>query len=118
MSDALSKSRICIQTANFTTYLETLSKNIPTVIFWNPKFNELTDEADIFFKELSKQKIFFSNPKNASYHINQIWEDIDSWWQDKELQNVRKKFVNKYARISNTSVKDFASYIRKDMNKR
>ncbi len=118
LSDALSKSRICIQTANFTTYLETLSKNIPTVIFWNPKFNELTDEADIFFKELSKQKIFFSNPKNASYHINQIWEDIDSWWQDKELQNVRKKFVNKYARISNTSVKDFASYIRKDMNKR
>lgn len=109
---SVSNARICIQTSNFTTYLETLAQNIPTIIFWDSKNYELTDDARTYFDELQKVKIFFDNPKDASDYVNQIWENIDLWWQDKRLQAARKNFINKYALTSRDSVRRLADEIK------
>ena len=48
----LEQSSLCICTHNGTVMLESLSLNIPTVIFFNPYYWELNDEAICFYEKL------------------------------------------------------------------
>jgi hypothetical protein len=36
-----------------------------------------------------------------------IWNNIDSWWKSKEVQDVRKKFCNQYSKDINRPDKLF-----------
>jgi putative transferase (TIGR04331 family) len=95
--EALSKlgsiSRVVIVTYNSTSLLETLSTNIPTIIFWNTLHNELRDDAIPYFEALKSVGIFHENPLSAAKHLAVVWNDISKWWQDKKLQEIVRKFV-------------------------
>lgn len=112
LATKVADSRLCIQTANFTTYLESLALNIPTIIFWDPSMNELSDRAIEYFKDLSNSKIFFSNPYDAANHVNEIWNDVEGWWNSSAVQNSRSNFISKYALCSNSYIEDFVKYIK------
>ena len=45
MEKLIERSRLYISTYNATTYLESLSWNIPTIVFWNPDHWELKEEV-------------------------------------------------------------------------
>jgi putative transferase (TIGR04331 family) len=115
LESKIAASRLCVQTANFTTYLESLALNIPTVIFWDPSMNELSEEASKHFQHLKKSKIFFPNPHDAARHVNNIWDDVDKWWNSAEVQKSRLHFVSKYALSSDKYINDFASYLKKNI---
>lgn len=96
--DSMKKSRLFIGTYNATTYLETFSANIPSIIFWNPKHWELNKEAMEDFKKLKKVGIFYESPIEAAKHIEQIWEEIDEWWFQDKIQKALNEFNEKYSR--------------------
>ena len=94
----LKKAKLVVSTYNATTFLESMSMNIPTVIFWNPYHSELRDDAIPFYEELEKAKIFHKNPTSASNHINMVWEGVDIWWNSDKVQRIKEKFLNRYCR--------------------
>jgi len=94
----LKKTRIFVATYNATTFLESLSMNIPTVIFWNPNYWELREDSIPFFKELERVKIFHKNPKSAAKHINLIYDELETWWNSDDLQRVKALFLHSYSR--------------------
>ena len=98
MRNLKNKSKVYISTYNATTYLESLNQNIPTIIFWDPFFNELRKEAHYFFELLRSVNIFHDNPIAAAQHLERIWNDIDSWWFSENVQEVRKLFCENYCR--------------------
>ena len=57
--DSLQKCRLAIHTANETTYLEALSSNFPSIIFWDKRFYQIRDNAKPFIDELVKNEILF-----------------------------------------------------------
>ena len=89
--DIFKNCRLTISGWNSTTFLETMSSNIPTVILWDEKYFELRETAKNDFELLKKAKIFFDNPHEASKHINNIWDNIDLWWYDNKI--VKVKFI-------------------------
>ena len=96
MSKLSKESRVIISTYNSTTFLETLSKNIPTIIFWDPKFWELRPEAIADFNKLKKVGILHDSPISAADHLEQVWEKIELWWNSYDTQKVIKEFVKTY----------------------
>jgi len=98
------KSRLFISTYNATTYIESLSFNIPTIIFWNPKYWEINDNAAPFFEGLERVGIFHKTPKSAAKHVALVWDDVASWWFSNDVQETVKLFCNEYA--SNSSMLD------------
>ena len=66
--------------------------NIPTVIFWDPTFWEIRESAKPFFEKLKKVGVFHENPSSAAKHINLIWENVEKWWQSKEVINAVNDF--------------------------
>jgi putative transferase (TIGR04331 family) len=94
----VSNSRLFISTYNATTYLESFSLNIPTIIFWDPNYWELTHEAIEYFEELEKVGIFHKNPGKAAKFIETIWYDVDNWWNQIAVQEAKNRFCEKFCR--------------------
>tara|TARA_X000000368_G_C23024088_1_gene709372 strand:- start:6 stop:1769 length:1764 start_codon:yes stop_codon:yes gene_type:complete len=97
MDKSVQQSRLIIGTYAATTYNETLASNIPTIIYWNTEHWELSAESDLFFEELKRVGIFHTTPQSAAKQVVKIWNDIDQWWYDRELQNVREKYCRAFA---------------------
>jgi putative transferase (TIGR04331 family) len=102
----IKSARICISTYNGTTLLETLSLDFPTLIFWNPKQWELRGSSAPFFEKLKSVGIFHETPKSAACMLVTIWDDIESWWENPAVQNARREFCDKYARLSNKPLRE------------
>ena len=50
--------------------------------------------------------IIHLSPESASRKINEIWSNIDSWWNSWLLQDARKKFCDNYAFVSETPIQN------------
>ena len=94
----LQRSRLFVYTYNSTGFLETLGRNIPTVMFWNPDHWELRAEARPLFKTLADVGIFFEDPVLAARHVNAVWNDVAGWWSQPRVQRAVKLFCEQYAR--------------------
>jgi putative transferase (TIGR04331 family) len=99
MEDLIRQCRIYVSTYNATTYLESFTMNVPTVIFWNPEHWELRASAQPYFDELEKAGIFHKTPEGAARHVAMVWNDVQAWWERSDVQKVRQKFCERYARM-------------------
>ena len=102
----IKNSRIYISTYNATTYLESLSWNIPTIIFWNPNHWELKREVEPYFELLKSVGVFHETPESAAQKMIYVWNDVSSWWHSKKLQTARQKFCKKFSRKNCTLDED------------
>ncbi len=100
----LKKCRLCVSTYNSTTFLITISMNIPTIMFWNPNHWELREPAKTYFDKLKEVGVFHETPESAARYINMIWQDIDSWWNSEIVKKTIVKFKNYYCHTPNNLV--------------
>jgi putative transferase (TIGR04331 family) len=97
----ISNTKLYISGWNTTTYLESMLSNVPTVIFWDPKYFELRDDSKIYFEDLKKVGILHDDPISAVKHVENIYNDIDAWWNRPDVISARNVFTNKYASSNN-----------------
>ena len=109
----LKKSRLFISTANSTLFLETLSNNFPTVFFMDKELFNLRDEAIDYFDSLNKVGILFYDFKSAAKSINNQYLNISDWWNDKNLQDVRREFCDRFAFVSKKYIYNWSQYLKK-----
>lgn len=95
--DQLERSSIAIIDHPVTTMLESLALNHPTVLFWNPMYWELRDEAKPFFEKLYDANIWHKDPKSAAEILNDISGNPIKWWNNPKTQSARKMFVKQFA---------------------
>lgn len=89
--------RLFVYTYNSTGFLETLARNIPTVMFWNPRYFELRPTAQPYFDLLAQARIFHETPESAARHVTDIWHDVAEWWNQPAVQHARRTFCEQYA---------------------
>ena len=118
MKELLQQTRLYISTYNATTYLESLSLNFPTIIFWNPKHWELRDGVQPYFDLLKEVGIFHESPESAAKQMTKVWDDIDSWWHDPKTQKAREVFCGYYACIPDKPLDFLAGFFKSYYNKK
>lgn len=109
---AVSKSRLCIVSYNATIFLETLHANFPTVAYWDPNLFDARVDALPFLNELSEVGILHDSVESASRFISEVHEDIQSWWENQELQRVRVKVCAFYANSSKNWILEWKNHLR------
>ena len=103
--DLYSMSRLVVFGYYSTGFLECLSLDHPTIAFWHDGFDNFNDEAIPDFELLKDVGLIHFSPSSAAEHVNTHWNDIDSWWSSVQVQEAKKRFVNKYARTCDTPVR-------------
>lgn len=96
----ISKARLVVHAYDSTGLLETLSLNIPTLAFFPDGYQHLLPEAIHNYKILEEAGILFRSPQKLAHKIENIWSQIDLWWQSEKVQDARVNFCNIYAHVS------------------
>ena len=99
--DHLATSRVCVCFYNGTPFLETFAANYPTILCWDPRYTELNNLAQPYFKMLREAGILYDSPESAASKLNEIYQDPNSWWASPKIQDVKNKFCDRFARTSN-----------------
>jgi putative transferase (TIGR04331 family) len=99
MAELLEQTRLYVATYNATTFLESISQGIPTVIFWNPKYWELADNAQPYFDSLKRAGVFFDDSIECAVHVNGIWDDVPAWWASDLVQEAVGSFADRFAYV-------------------
>ena len=115
-NNVISNTDLMISGWNTTAYLESRLSNVPTIIFWEPGYFEIRNDAKELFKKLKKVGIFHDNPISAVNHVNNIWGDIDTWWNDPDVINARNEFTHKY--VCSNNVLERLCSVFKDISNR
>ena len=100
LNQTLCRNRISIVTYNETTIPNNVMAGYPTIIFWDPKYEQFNLRANKFYEQLLVSKILHHSPESAARHLVDIWEDIDAWWTSEEVLQARETFCENFARQS------------------
>lgn len=98
-------SRLFVYTYNSTGFLETLGRNIPTIVFWNPRHWELRAGAQPYFYRLRKAGIFHETPESAAAQVEKVWDNVGAWWNRADVQEARRYFCERFVRMPDNSVR-------------
>ena len=102
----MKSSKIVVSTSLSTSYLETLSMNIPTVVVTNFELEPVRIECKKYLDLLIDSKILHLNPNTAIAHLNSIYDNVGDWWFDQTVQNNVKIFCEKYGKLNYKINKD------------
>lgn len=109
---ALKKSSLCLATYNATIFLETFSLNFPTVIFWDPIYFELKEDAIPYFEILKEVGILFYDANVAAQHINNIYANPKAWWTQPCIQRAKDIFCERYAYVGDSPYDAWRNYLK------
>ena len=97
---SLNECRLYVSDHLSTTFIESLSADKPTVLFWSPQAELLRSEAIPYCEELKSAGILFDTPEEAAAAVGPIYEDVESWWRNPRRQEIRKKFCSEFGSTS------------------
>ena len=94
----ISKNRVTIFCYDSTGFLETVSQNIPVLLYFHEdEFKKMLNNKVIEdYQKLKEAKILFNDHNKLSEHINSIWEDVNYWWESEITVEAINNFRNKY----------------------
>jgi len=94
----LQESRLLVIAHNGTSLPEAIALGFPTLVTWSGSYMKVRPEAEPVFQLMERAGIFHSTPESAAAFINQIWDDVDGWWNSPQVIDARSQFCNQYAR--------------------
>lgn len=95
-----------------TSFLESLVINAPTILFWDNEQCPMREEANPYFQLLLDKGILYYNPEDAANKVNEIWDDVQGWWQKPEVQKAKDDFCWRFARTSKNWRKEWRDFLR------
>ena len=100
-----------------TGLLETLSKDIPSIAFWQNNLDHVCDSILKDYERLVDVGIIHLSPESAAEKVNEIWDNVNKWWTQESVQNARRQFCAKYARISQHPIRDLKKILLDNSNR-
>ena len=107
----LQQAKLTIHCVPQTTYLETISADIPTICYWNPDDNLIREDLQIYFDALIDAGIVHYSPESAAVKVNEISNDPTKWWYSKSVRKARKYFQDNVCFTSHDAIDQWSQYI-------
>lgn len=99
-----------------TTFIEALSVDKPTILFWNQEANELRPEVKPYYDQLRAVGILYDVPEDAGHAVNFVYKDIKSWWNEPQRQAIRRNFCNQFGRTSPNAFNEWVYEFKQIVN--
>ena len=111
LKDILRKSRLSLHTYDGTPFLEAIGNDQPCMLMFDPSITLIREEAKIYYSKLKSVGVFHESPESAAEMIKKVSNDIDAWWNHKDVINAREIFCNQFARRSDKPIRDLKKSI-------
>ncbi len=104
-------ARAIVHCYDSTGILETLSANIPTFAYFQ-NLEHLNFETRNDYKELVNAEILHFSSNSLARKINEVYENIEEWWNEGARQKTLNFFVSKYANNRNKTLKNLVRILK------
>jgi len=102
----IGQNRLAVYSFNSTGILESLALNIPILIFWNTANWPVRSSAQLYYDRLKQAGIFHETPESAASKVSEIWDDVEGWWNQNEVQEARLMFCDQFARMPENPIQE------------
>lgn len=96
-----------------TPFSESINLNIPSIFFFNKKTWNIHDKFKGLLNDMENENLFFYNADRASKHINNIWDNVDVWWNKNSVQKVIKRCKEDFFRINKDWLNEYNNFFNK-----
>lgn len=107
------KSRLIINSYASSSHLECMASNMPMLILYVHDLNLLKKDTKEYFIKFKKLGILHSNHKSLYSKLCEIHKEPEKWWLSREIQSIRKKYVNDFAIHNKMLVEDIVKNLIK-----
>ncbi|MFH0754951.1 MAG: LIC12162 family protein [Candidatus Omnitrophota bacterium] len=111
--ESLEDCRIHVSDNLGTTYLDGLTANKPTMLFWDPQIFAYKPEIAPYFDDMRKIGILHDSPEAAASAVGVVYADVEAWWNDPCRQAVIKRFCDVFGKTSPTAMDEWAAEFRR-----
>lgn len=108
----LAGCRLYVGDNPYTTFLEALALNKPTLLFWSNQRACHRAVSLPYYDQLRQAGIFHDTPESAAQKLNTIYPCIEEWWQQGAIQDARAAFCERFARTSDQWIKSWLLMFR------
>ncbi len=105
--NSIRKSSLVIVTYDSTIFLETLTLNTPTCLFFNENLWEMSLLSERHFKKFLECGILHFNENSLANHIVTNQNNYDEWWQSDVVQDSIQDFLLEFGYSSNNWQKEW-----------
>lgn len=98
-SESLSRSRLVVYSYDSTGIMENMALNSPMIAFWRGGTGHVLPAARNCYEALFACGVFSDSPARAAQVIAAHWDELDSWWAGKAIQEARRHFCEAFARL-------------------
>ena len=105
MNKSLKTTKLVILNSIHSTLFLNVYQMIYLVLYFQIFFRFFYKEGKKDFKSLQKVGIIHNDPIKLSKFINKNFENLNSWWNGREVNRVKKKFIEKYCRFESNPIK-------------
>jgi len=105
LDSLLKRSRIAVFSYNSSGFFECLSQNFPTLALIDD-IGFIHESVRHDYKKLADLGIIHFSPLSAAQKVNSVWNNLDEWWMNPEIQNASKLFCDKFSRQSKSPISD------------
>ena len=76
------------------------------LFFYNSNNWPLRSEVEHYYDLLIEVGIFHSSAESAAQKVNEIWDDVSSWWGKDDVQKARKEFCGQFVRMPQHPIRE------------
>jgi putative transferase (TIGR04331 family) len=98
-----------------TSFLEMLGGDVPSVIFWDDRLNEIRPDVDGDFARLREAGILWHSPERAAAKAQEVFESPRRWWDAAPTRLARRQFAVRYARYSDTWLREWTTALEREI---
>ena len=107
----LIKAKLTVHCVPQTTYMETITANIPTICYWNPDDNLIREDLIGYFDALVDVGIVHYNPESAAKKLNDISDYPFDWWNSNSVIKAKQYFCDNVCLTSKNAISQWSNYI-------
>ena len=106
IGDRILQSRLIVFSYESTGVLELLAGNVPVIFFYNVNNWPIRPEAKPYYDLLIEVGIFHLSAESAAQKVNEIWDDISSWWGKDVVLKARREFCDQFVRMPQHPIRE------------
>ena len=117
LSRSIDESKLVICFYPQTSYVESIYRNVPTILIGN-KLGIFKDPDNLqILKKLKLVNMYFEDYDLAVNFINSNSKKIFEWWNNYKTKEMRKLFLSEYYNTPDTNFEKFKNFCKKEIKR-
>ena len=111
-TDLFRRVRLAVIDHPSTGFLEALTMNTPTILYWDPEHFTPCEAAKPYFEKLRSVGILFDSPEAAARKVNEVCVDVQKWWNGSSIQGAKDDFCFQFARAQADWRREWVKFVK------